>query len=790
MLKNYFKTAWRNLVNNKAHSFINITGLSVGMAVAMLIGLWIYDEVSFNKSFANYNRIGKLWQFVSFSSEKSSYNVMPIPLANELRTKYADFRYVSLSVDQRQIFASGEKKLSETGFYVQPDFTKMMQPKMIEGNRDALTDMHSILLSRSLAKSLYGSESAINKLIRINNKLDVKVAGVYDDFATNSEFKDAQFLGAWDLYMNSEQWVKDSEHVWDNNSWQIYGQLNAGADFGVVSAKIKDIRMKMDNPPKYKPEFFIHPMSKWHLYNDFQNGVNTGGIITFVWLFGIIGAFVLLLACINFMNLSTARSEKRAREVGIRKAVGSVRRQLIFQFLSESLLVSLCAFIFSMLIASLVLPFFNQIADKQLKILWNEPLFWIIGFAFSFFTGLVAGSYPALYLSSFRPVKVLKGTFKAGRFASIPRKVLVTLQFTVSVTLIIGTIVIFRQIQFVKNISTGYNKGGLIEINMNTPDLIGHYDALRNDLLQTKAVFDMAEAGGSMTEQGGGTTDMWWKGKDPNTRPLMMSNAVTHDYGRTIGWQITQGRDFSRNFATDSSAIILNEAAVKFIGFKNPIGETFKTGGRTYTVVGVAKDMIKESPFSMVKPSFFTLNYHGVGMILLKLSPELGTSRALSKVETVFKKYNPSSPFEYSFVDELYGRKFSSEERIGKLAGFFSVLAILISCLGLFGLASFIAEQRTKEIGVRKVLGASVFNLWKLLSKEFVLLVILSLLIATPIAWWFMNKWLQNYDIRTTLSWWIFAAAGTGALLITIATVSFHSIRAAMANPVKSLRSE
>jgi putative ABC transport system permease protein len=791
MIRNFVKIAWRNLFGNKVNSFINIIGLSVGMAVAILLGLWIYDELSFNKSIANYSRIGQIWQFVQFTSEKSSYNDLPIPLAQELRAKYPGFKFVSLSVKDKLMLVSGEKQLAESGNYVEPDFTKMMSLKMVAGNRDGLNDINSILLSQSLAKSLFGVNNPINKIIKINNKENVKVTGVYEDFPNNTEFKDVSFLAPWSFYEADQKWVSDSKYAWDNNSWQIYAQLNDGVNFRTVSSRIKDIRMKKDNPPGYKPEFFIFPMSRWHLYGEFQNGVNTGGLITFVWLFGIIGAFVLLLACINFMNLSTARSEKRAREVGIRKVMGSYRRQLIIQFLSESLLVTLFAFVFSLVLAVLILPFFNQVSGKQMTILWSNPLFWTIGFGFSFLTGLIAGSYPALYLSSFRPIKVLKGTFRVGRFAAIPRQVLVVLQFTISVTLIIGTIVVFRQIQFAKNRPMGYSKNGLIEIKMSTPQLYGHYESLRTDILNTEVVSEICESSGSITGQSGGTTDTWWQGKDPNSRPLIMTNSITHDYGKAVGWHLAQGRDFSRNFLSDSSSIILNEAAVKLIGFKSPVGETIKWHGKSFTVIGIVKDMVRESPFSPVKPSVFALDdINGINNILIRLSPMVSTSEALAKVENVFKRYDPSSPFDYTFVDEQFGKKFSDEERIGKLSGFFTMLAVFISCLGLFGLASFVAEQRIKEIGVRKVLGASVFNLWRMLSKEFMVLIFIALLIAGPIAYYGMSGWLRNYSYRTTMSWWIFAAAALGATVITLTTVSIQGIKAAMSNPVKSLRTE
>jgi len=788
MLKNYFKTAWRNLVKNKLYSFINIAGLSVGMAVAILIGLWIHDELSFDKNYKNYNNIGQVWQFVNFTGEKASYNSMPIPLAAELRNKYPEFASVSLAATHTGILTAGEKKLSEAGNYVEPVFAEMFSLKMIAGNRNGLKDINSILLSESVARAFFGTGNSINQTIRMDNKTSVKVAGVYEDFPDNSSFKQVHFLASWDLYADNEDWVKNSKTKWDENSWQIYVQLKEGADFNKVSAKIKDIRVKRDDPPAYKPEFFLHPMSKWHLYGDFKNGVNVGGLIQFVWLFGITGVFVLLLACINFMNLSTARSEKRAKEVGIRKVVGSVRGQLIMQFFSESLLVALIAFILALVLAQLTLPFFNGVSDKKMTVLWSSPLFWLIGFGFSAFTGLIAGSYPALYLSSFQPVKVLKRTFRVGKFAAMPRKVLVVTQFTVSVILIIGTIIVFRQVQYAKNRPVGYNRNGLIEIDINTPQLFGHYNALRSDLLNTGAVAEMSESSNSVTVQYGGSTDISWKGKTPEMHPLLMANKITHDYGKTIGWDLQQGRDFSRKFSTDSAAIILNESALRLMGFKNPLDEFIKVSGKDYKVI--IKDMIKESPFAPVSPSYFILYYPGVNTINIKLLPQLSAGAALAKLQAVFKKYNPESPFTFHFVDEAYAKKFGYEERIGKLAAFFATLAIFISCLGLFGVASFVAEQRTKEIGVRKVLGATIFNVWRLLSKEFLLLVIIALLIAIPIAYYFMQKWLINYEYRTNLSWWIFASAGIGALAITLLTVSFQAIKAAVANPVKSLRTE
>jgi putative ABC transport system permease protein len=499
---------------------------------------------------------------------------------------------------------------------------------------------------------------------------------------------------------------------------------------------------------------------------------------------------VLLLACINFMNLSTARSEKRAKEVGIRKAVGSVRMQLIYQFFFESLLVVFFSLMVSLLLVQIALPTFNEVADKQVTIPWTNPVFGSFCLAFVFLTGLIAGSYPAFYLSSFQPIKILKGTFKVGKWASMPRKVLVTIQFTVSITLIIGTIIVFRQIQFAKDRPIGYDNNGLLAVPMVTSEIHKHFDVVKNELLKSGTITDMAESGTLPTETWSSSSTFDWKGKDPNLSIDFSVVDISHDYGKTIGWSFREGRDFSRDFIADSTSLILNEAAVKFMGLTSPVGETIKWYGAPYKIIGVVKNMVIQSPYQEIKPCVFTLaNYAGV-FTILKINPSISAAEALSKIETVFKKFNPSQPFEYRFVDEDYNQKFANEERIGKLAGFFAVLAIFISCLGIFGLASFVAEQRTKEIGVRKVLGASVVGLWQLLSLDFVILVIISCLIAAPLGYYFLQEWLQKYTFHTDISWWIFVVSSLGALVITLATVSFQAIKAALMNPVKSLRSE
>lgn len=795
MLRNYIKIAFRNLVRNKVYSFINIMGLATGIGVAMLIGLWINDELSFNKSFDNYHKLGQAYMHQTINGQAGTQVSMAHPLGKELRENYPDFKDVAMANwGNTHILAYKGSKFSRLGMHVEPQFTRMFSLKMLKGVQDGLQEINSVMINESSAKSLFGDEDPIGKIVKIDNRSNLKVTGVFEDFAHNSDFARLEILTSWAYYMSQESWVKNSVDRWGDNSFQCFVQLNEKADFDKVSAKIRNVVMNNRNKEDRhtKPVLFLHPINKWHLYSKFKNGVNVGGRIQFVWLFSIIGIFVMLLACINFMNLSTARSEKRAKEVGIRKAVGSVRSQLINQFLSESMMVVLFAFIIAVALVNFSLPWFNELASKKMTMLWTNPVFWSISLVFVLITGLLSGSYPALYLSSFAPVKVLKGTFRVGRFASVPRKVLVVVQFTVSVTLIIGTIIVYRQIQHAKDRPIGYDRSGLIYIDMNTPDLYGKYDVIRNDLQNTGVVENMAESSSPVTGVWADNFGFSWEGMEPNLNPLFGTIACTHDFGKTIGFQFVEGRDFSRDFRTDSTAMILNESAARMIAPEKTrlTGKFINWNGKKYHIVGVIKDMLMQSPYSPVTPTVFVLDYEWANVITVKLKPTLSATEALSKVEAVFKKHNPDSPFDYKFVDLEYGQKFAAEERIGKLASFFAVLAVFISCLGLFGLASFVAEQRTKEIGIRKVLGASVANLWTLLSKDFVLLVIISCLIAIPIANYFLSDWLRGYEYRTVISWWIFAVSGAGALVITLLTVSFQAIRAALMNPVKSLKSE
>jgi ABC-type antimicrobial peptide transport system permease subunit len=812
MFKNYFKTAWRNLRKNKVYSFINIVGLAVGMAVAMLIGFWIYDEVNFNKYHENYERIAQVRRYYTDPStnETDGTDNMHYPMYTILKSDYKQYfkhvvmawwvRDYSLSANDKKLTT---KKLTIKGEFIDGEGLDMLSLKMIKGTYASLDDLHSIVLSKSTAKAFFGDENPINKRLKIDNSIDVFVTGVYEDIPKNGRWGEVQFFSPWNLFVASNDWIKQTEDSWgnsyNNTSFGIFVQLQPNVSMQTANAAIKDFfynsvpKEAATEMIKYKEKALLYPMKDWHLYSDFRNGLPDGGRITFVWLFGIVGIFVLLLACINFMNLSTARSGKRAKEVGIRKSIGSLKVQLIYQFLSESFLVVFLAFILSLALVSISLPWFNQLSGKNILIPFSSLFFWLLSLIFIIVTALLAGAYPAFYLSSFQPIKVLKGAFGLGRFAAVPRKALVVIQFTVSVILIIGTVIVYRQIIFAQDRPVGYNRNGLITVARNDPAYEGKLDVIRNELLNTGVVDETAFSLSPLTQIWNTSSDFDWVGKQPREYSFAV-DYISYGFGSMVGWQFIAGRDFSKDFPTDTNKVIINETAAKDLGFKDPIGQYIKfgEGTRSKQILGVIKDMVVESPYEPVKREIYFLDakYEAAAHIDIKIKPTVSSREALPKIEAVFRSIVPSAPFDYKFVDEEYGKKFSQEQLIGKLAALFTFLAILISCLGLFGLASFVAEQRTKEIGIRKVIGASTFSIWNLLSKEFVLLVFISLLIASPIAYYIMNGWIKNYPYHTDIPWWIFIATGVGAVMITLITVSFQSIKAAMANPVKSLRTE
>ena len=787
MFKNYFRTALRNFLKSRLFSVINISGLSLGMAIALLIGIWIWDELSFDTYHTNYRQIAQVMENQSLSGGVTTMNIHPYPLTKTLRDKYpVDFQRVAAFIPYNQLVVAGDKKLTRTGSFTDPEFPEMMTLRMTEGSRAGLNDPSSILISASLATAVFGDTDPIGKTLKLGDKYQLQVKGVYEDLPENSSFKGLEFIAPMHLLFDSA-W---QENDWYTNAYSIYVQLNPGSDLRTVSARIAGL-MREHDKSVIKPVLFLYPMRQWHLYSEFKNGIAAAGNIQYCWMFGFIGAFILLLASINFMNLTTARSERRAKEVGIRKAIGSARIQLITQFFSESFFMVLCAFVLSLLLAWLLLPFFNELAGKKMTIPWNSPFFWLCSLLFITIMGFLTGSYPALYLSSFNPVKVLKGTFQPGKAAAIPRKVLVVVQFTICIGLSIATMVVYRQIQFAKDLPLGFQQNGLITIPLNSPQVTDNYKAFRTELLRSGAVSNVAESSSPTTGIFSSANNLVWKGKDPNNQSAFGTISSSSEFGATVGWTIAHGRDFSAQLATDSQAFVLNEAAVKVMGFTRPIGERIHWHNRDFTVIGVAKDMVMTSPFLATSPTVFMMNKErSMNVIVIKLSPLQSPLRSLSVIETIFKQFNPDALFDYQFEDQQYARKFTTEQRIGSFAGGFALLALFISCIGIFGMASFVAEQRRKEIGVRKVLGASVINVWSLLSKEFVLLVLISLALSAPLAYYFMHNWLLHYAYHTTISWWLFVAAGLGVIIITLMTVSYQTIRAALSNPANSLRAE
>ncbi|WP_027076940.1 ABC transporter permease [Maribacter antarcticus] len=799
MFKNYLKIAWRNLWNNKGYSVINIGGLALGMAVTLIIGLWVQDELSYNNYFPNKEKIAQIFQSQTFNGNTGTGPAIPRPLEKALRDGYKDnFKHLIMASWTNDSYLKyGDKSLSRPGNYMQREAPELFNLKIIKGEKDGLRELNSIMLSASTATALFGNEDPIGKVVKVSNEFDLAVSAVYTDIPFNNAFSDTEFIIPWEKYLATREWVRNSEDSWGNNSFQMFAQIADNNTIANVTATIKDVKKNLaEDAAEFNPQLFLFPMKDWHLRSQFENGKQVGGRIKYVWLFGIIGAFVLLLACINFMNLSTARSEKRAKEVGIRKSIGSQKGQLIYQFLSESFLVVVLAYVIALVIVLLCIGGFNELARKEIVFPWGSGSFWGISVGFIIFTALLAGSYPALYLSSFKPVDVLKGTFKVGRYAGLPRKILVVIQFTVSVAFIIGTVIVMQQINYAKNRPIGYDKEGLIQIPTFSQDFSGKTELMRTEFLGSGAVLEMSTSSSPTTQIWSNRSGFTWEGKPEGFQEDLAWTEVSPEYAKSLGLEIVEGRDFSRDFATDSLGVLINETAKKYLGMENPIGQLLKDDSEEdpnppLKIIGVVADMIAQSPYEPVKQAMYVYDRSDNGSYYnLRLNPKQSASKNLVIVERVFKEHFADVPFEYQFVDDQYGEKFASEERIGTLSGIFTALAILISCLGLFGLTSFVAEQRTKEIGVRKVLGATVFNVWNMLSKDFLKLVIISCCIAIPIAYYVMNGWLQEYPYRVILKWWIFALAMFGAMGVTVLTVSFQAIKAAKQNPIKSLRME
>ncbi|HWA35585.1 MAG TPA: FtsX-like permease family protein, partial [Cyclobacteriaceae bacterium] len=708
-------------------------------------------------------------------------------LGEEMKLKLPEVKYAAnMAWNENSTFEVGDKILKEEGNFAGPDFFSIFSFNIIEGTPEsALATPLTIAISKKMANDFFGSPAnALGKGIRYENSKDLVVGAVFDNIGPNST-KQFDFIMHWDAFLEGNEWAKD----WGNNGPSTYLVLNDGSDVEAFRAKIKDFISLYHKEDNWRTEIDIQKYSDIYLHSNFENGELSGGRIQYVYLFSVIAVFILSIACINFMNLCTARSIKRAKEIGIRKVVGAFRSALIRQFIGEAMFTVVLAMIAALILIVVVLPTFNTITQKQIVLPFTDPSFWIAITLLALFTGLLSGSYPAFYLSSFKPAGVLKGSFSHRDGVQWFRKGLVVFQFVLSIILIIGTIVISNQVSFVQSANLGYDRENLIRIPIE--GTLREKYQLFKELASTKPGIEMvSKITNSPTSIYNSTGGVFWEGKDPASRLQFVQTATGYDFMNLMKMQILDGRDFSKERASDSVGYIVNEAAVKVFNYKDPVGKPLTFWGKAGTIVGVVKDFHFTSLHDPIRPLVIRLGENlNYGIILVKTQPGK-TKEALESLGQVCRELNPKFPFTYEFLDEEYQNLYKSEQVVGKLADAFAFLGIFISCLGLLGLAMFTAQQRVKEIGIRKVLGAGAGSLFNLLSREMLILVMASLVIAAPIGWIAMNKWLEEYAYRVNISAWTLVEAGVLVFVIALSTISFQAFKAVRANPVESLRTE
>jgi putative ABC transport system permease protein len=790
MIKNYLKVAWRNLVRNKAHTFINMAGLSVGLACSLLILLWVQNELDMDAFHKNGPNLYQVYEQQHFDNKINGQYYTPGVLAAEIKRVIPGVQYaVNATFYEQHTFKVGDKIIKLEGGSADADFFKMFTYPLVQGDaQNSLRTVSDISISKKMAKEFFGSaQQAMGKTIRLDSRKDFIITSVFENVGANSSIK-FDYLINWLSFLEDNPWAK----LWGNNTPYTYLQLRADANPALVDKKITHLLEGLDKDEKkgtFTEELSMQRLDQVYLHSNFTNGKIDGGRIGYVHLFSIVAIFILLIACINFMNLTTARSVKRAKEIGVRKVVGAVRGVLIRQFISESLLLTSMAVIVSLIMLVALLPYFNQITQKQIELPFHEPVFWVKLLVITLITGVISGSYPALFLSSFNPVKVLKGTLKLDSGTTLFRKGLVVFQFVLSIVLIIGTIIISRQISYIQSINLGFDRENMVYVPMEG-NLLKSYEVFKSEALKMPGIKSITRSTSPPTQMTSSTINVDWEGKTPGTSISFSDATVGYDFTNTVMLKMAAGRDFSRSFA-DSNSYVINEAAAKRLGYPDPIGRSLTMWGAKGKIVGVVKDFHSSSLHDQIKPLILRLDdeHADYGLVLVRTMPGK-TKEALASLETLSKQLNPDFQFTYTFSDDDYNKLYNNEQIVSKLSDSFAFLAIFISCLGLLGLAMFTAEQRLKEIGIRKVLGASVGSLFALLSSEFLILVIIALLIATPVAWYGMNAWLQNFAYHAPIQWWIFALSGGLILLIALATVSFQAVKAALVNPIKSLRSE
>ena len=793
MSKTHFKTAFRNLWKNGTYSVLNILGLATGICCAALIFLWVEDETTYNHHFANRNYLYHVMQNEKNDGKIFTNGSTPGPLAAAIKADMPGVKNSGrLSWKMDELMVLDDKSTKESGVYADPSILSMLSLPFIYGNAtSAFNQLQSVVISETCAKKFFGDENPVGKTVKmnINGAYSVDglytVTGVYRDFPKNSSYQ-FQWFSPYEVWEIKNPWLKP----WGNNLSETLIQLYPSTDSASINKKLQNYLSTKVNGAKN--QCFLFSMNDWNLRSNFEDGRQVGGNIKYVQMFSLIAAIILLIACINFMNLATARSEKRSKEVGILKVMGAGKTRLIGKFIGESLMMSFMSVLLAVIMLYLLLPSYNLLVKKELSINIFEPLHIFFLFAIGILAGLVAGSYPAFYLSSFNPIKVLKGMkIKSGASVVFIRKGLVITQFTVSIILIICTVIIYQQVQHIKSRDIGYNKNNLVYMDIQG-DMKNHMNTIKNKLKSIGYIENAATSLHSSLQVYSYGDGFNWQGKDPNKKIPIHSNVVSPEYVSTMHMQLLTGRDFYSAPGVDSMGIIINEHMAKLMGKTGKIGSIVMAGGGTYQlqVVGIIKDFVYNNMYGAADPLILFCGLYSATQLTIRYKPDVDLTQALAKTESVMKAENPDYPFEYKFYDEDFNRFFATETLIGKLAGIFAMLAIFISCLGLFGLAAYTAERRTKEIGIRKVLGASAQGLAGLLSKEFLQLVALSCIIAFPLAWWAMQSWLQDYEYRTAIHWWVFVLAGFTSLAIALVTVSFQAVKTAMLNPVKSLRME
>jgi predicted permease len=783
MFKNYIKTIFRNLWKNKTYSFLNIFGLAVGVTCAGLIFLWVENEFSYDHENVKRNYLYSIEENQAYNGKIYTFLATPGLLAPAMKTEIPGVANTARATwDKSVLFSIGEKSIFETGSYVDSSLFSMFTIPFLQGSPStAFTQLHSVVISEKMAKKFFGDDrNIIGKTIKVDNKESYAITGVFKDFPDNSTYK-FEWFSPFQIFFDQNSWLKN----WGSNGIKTFVELTPKTSPQSINKILNGYIQKRAPQAVARP--FLFGMNDWRLRNQFIEGKQTGGRIEFVNMFTIIAWIILLIACINFMNLATARSEKRAREVGVRKVLGAEKKTLIGQFILEALFMAFLSLLLAVGMILLILPAFNLLIEKQLTLGLNNPIHIIGLLSIALVCGLVAGSYPALYLSSFNPVFVFKGLKMKSGSASLIRKGLVIFQFTISIVLIICTIIIYQQVQHVKNRDLGYNKDNLITMDTQG-EMVKHFQAIRQDLMRTGVVENAATSSLGMLWMGSNTDDYVWEGKDPNKKILITMDMVSPEYLSTTRMKLVQGKDFES--VSDSNKIIINETLASLMGKGSAIGKIIRQDTTKYEVIGVVKNFVYGDMYGGSDPLIFFCYPPWASNLYVRLKPTGDPENAIAKIETVMKTNNPGYPFDYKFVDEQFNEIFKTEMLIGKLSRVFASLAIVISCLGLFGLAAYTAERRTREIGIRKVLGASVSGITGLLSKDFLRLVLVSGIIAFPLAWWAMHKWLQNYAYRIEISWWVFLLAGSLAVLIALLTISSQAIRAALTSPVKNLRTE